>query len=483
MITRIELTNFMSHAHTVIEPAAGLTVLVGPNNCGKSAVVAALQILCHNDNSTYVLRHGAKECSVKVTTSDDHTIEWRRKKSPSYVIDGQAFDRLRGASLPEELHRALRLPHVDDGGDSQFNVHFGEQKSPIFLLDRSPGTAAKFFSCSSDASRLLQMQRRHKEKLSQRQREKNRLEAQSRQLRSELETLQPAVDLDEQLKAAEQLHSLLVQEAAWIVLAERDQAILTGQLEAVARHEAQSQTLAPLKKPPELTPTDSLENLAANIERGEVELSRLQARLQALALLPTPPTLADDVALAKLIESMSKWAVATQRDESVQRTLLVLPQPPALADTQDLARLVERLVAAEQESGVTAARQSALAGILSPPVLNNEESLADLVARLAAAERLDARWAQVMRCSAIEPPATAGDWQPLAECVLQLEKATDQASRWTADLTSAAADLAIAETQLREFAATEACPMCGSPLDPDRLVAGAAGGHGGHDHG
>jgi hypothetical protein len=25
MIKRIELTNFMSHAHTVIEPAAGLT--------------------------------------------------------------------------------------------------------------------------------------------------------------------------------------------------------------------------------------------------------------------------------------------------------------------------------------------------------------------------------------------------------------------------------------------------------------------------
>src|SRR4051795_2817119 len=94
VLTRIELTNFMSHEHTVIEPAAGLTVLVGPNNCGKSAVVAALQILCHNDNSTYVLRHGEKECSVKVETDDGHIIEWRRKTSPSYRIDGDLFDRL-----------------------------------------------------------------------------------------------------------------------------------------------------------------------------------------------------------------------------------------------------------------------------------------------------------------------------------------------------------------------------------------------------
>jgi len=83
VITRIELKNFMSHTRTVIEPAAGLTVLVGPNNCGKSAVVTALQILCHNDNSTYVLRHGEKACSVKIETGDGHSVEWRRKNSPS----------------------------------------------------------------------------------------------------------------------------------------------------------------------------------------------------------------------------------------------------------------------------------------------------------------------------------------------------------------------------------------------------------------
>ena len=116
MITRIELTNFMSHAHTVIEPAAGLTVIVGPNNCGKSALVAALQILRHNEKSTYVMRHGTKECSVKVWTDDGHTIEWRRKTSPSYVIDGRLFDRLRGGGVPDELVTALRLPFVEAGG-------------------------------------------------------------------------------------------------------------------------------------------------------------------------------------------------------------------------------------------------------------------------------------------------------------------------------------------------------------------------------
>jgi chromosome segregation ATPase len=39
MLKRIELINFMSHKHMVLDLAPGLSVLVGPNNCGKSAVV------------------------------------------------------------------------------------------------------------------------------------------------------------------------------------------------------------------------------------------------------------------------------------------------------------------------------------------------------------------------------------------------------------------------------------------------------------
>lgn len=41
MITKIELTNFKSHAHTVIEPGR-VTALVGPNGCGKTGVLQAL---------------------------------------------------------------------------------------------------------------------------------------------------------------------------------------------------------------------------------------------------------------------------------------------------------------------------------------------------------------------------------------------------------------------------------------------------------
>jgi predicted ATP-dependent endonuclease of OLD family len=42
MTQRIILENYMAHGRTVIEPAAGLTVLVGPKNRGKSAVVHSM---------------------------------------------------------------------------------------------------------------------------------------------------------------------------------------------------------------------------------------------------------------------------------------------------------------------------------------------------------------------------------------------------------------------------------------------------------
>src|SRR5213075_1989187 len=121
-----------------------------------------------------------------VQTSDGHNIEWRRRNSTqSYVIDGQNFDRLKGKT-PDELHQMLRLPMVDAESGGDFDVHFGMQKSPIFLLNSPGANRARFFASSSDAIQLVAMQKRHKVKLSDRQKEKLRLEAESRKLNEEL---------------------------------------------------------------------------------------------------------------------------------------------------------------------------------------------------------------------------------------------------------------------------------------------------------
>src|SRR5208283_6021546 len=109
MIRRITLHNYMSHADTVIEPAGGLTVLVGPNNCGKSAVVSALATLCNNTSGGYMVRHNEKEARVTVETDDGHTFVWKRRgNNVSYMIDGREVSRLKG-DVPDDLHKHLRL--------------------------------------------------------------------------------------------------------------------------------------------------------------------------------------------------------------------------------------------------------------------------------------------------------------------------------------------------------------------------------------
>jgi exonuclease SbcC len=347
MITRVELTNFMSHKHTVIEPAEGLTVLVGPNNVGKSAIVAALQILCHNETSTYVQRHGERECSVKVHTDDGHVVEWRRKTAPSYIIDGQVFDRLRNG-LPDELAAALRLRKVDAGGDADFDVHFGTQKSPIFLLGSSAANAARFFASSSDAIRLVTIQKRHKEKLAEAQREKIRLEARSRRVNAELGVLEPVVEVDHRLAEAERTFEELTQLRASINEAARYEAELRRQHHVVA-------------------------------ERG--------AHADALAVLLSPPAMHDVGSLAQLKSAIAGHAKHVEKEEEDRRALSVLSSPPDMADVGALQELMEELAASARNVALATARHAALQAVTSPPPVTPTEEITTVIAQLKQADR------------------------------------------------------------------------------------------------
>jgi len=72
MIHKIVLSNFMAHAQSELQLADGLTVLVGPNNIGKSTFALALKILARNANSSFVLQHDQKNlCSF---TCDGRTV-------------------------------------------------------------------------------------------------------------------------------------------------------------------------------------------------------------------------------------------------------------------------------------------------------------------------------------------------------------------------------------------------------------------------
>lgn len=438
MITRIELANFMSHAHTVIEPAAGLTVLVGANNVGKSAVVAALQILCSNEGSTHVIRHGAKQCSVKVETDDGHVIEWRRKSSPSYVIDGQAYDRLKQSGLPDELHRTLRLPKVADSGGEDFDIHFGVQKSPIFLLGSSPASKARFFASSSDANRLVAMQQRHKEKLSEAQREKARLEAESQQVNAELELLEPAVELESRLERIVEDHAALAEREQQVEQMSQRAAALAAEAVALRRLAERAESLAGLSSPPALSAVEPIEQMIAAYIETEAESRRLLAQSAVFERLPAPPEQADTEELSRWLAEIEIVARDARAGELKGQALAALATPPDQVDVRPLNALLSEIEACRDRLRPAAEIQKALQGVEPPPPLAGTELLRDLLGQLESAGQ-----------------------------------AADQCQR---ELLETAAELSAANEALRSAAAERSCPQCGAPLDPDRVVARAAAG-------
>jgi exonuclease SbcC len=474
MITRIEITNFMSHQHTVIEPAPGLTVLVGPNNCGKSAIVSALQILCSNDNSTHVLRHGEKECSVTVETDDGHTITWRRKKSCSYLIDGAEFSRLQQSGLPDELHQALRLPRVDAGSDVDFDVHFGTQKDPIFLLRSPAAHAAKFFASSSDAIHLVEMQKRHKEKLENARREKNRLEAESKQLTAELETLGASLDLDRRCEQVEELYTQIVSRTACMDSAQS----LAEQWERKSfsawLHRHELELLAPLSSPPVLEDTDALAGLIERLKRAEQRFSARKIEVAALDCLPEPPLQHDVHAFQRLIAQLADTQRTERRNSAQLRCLDPLQPCPAMADHESLSTAVTQLDAALGACLLVDRRQRILDALDLPPQLDDAAALESMMTRLSQANaqaNVERRVSDVL--SAMAVPPVQEKVTPLEELLGRMDQVQRSVSSAARSLQSVHSDLEGAEAALRRYTTHNACPTCGGALDAERVLASA----------
>jgi exonuclease SbcC len=369
MIRRIELVNFMSHEHTVIEPSDGLTVLVGPNNCGKSAVVAALQILAHNDTSTYVMRHGEKETRVVVHTDDGHEIEWRRKRSggPSYTVDGKLFDRLGKSTVPQEVSDALRLARVTAGSESnpvEFDLHFGEQKAPVFLIDRSGAQAAQFFASSSDAEKLVRMQARHKEKVRDAKRDRSRLAGEKAAVEETLAALAPVDEIEKRVVEAERRYADIAEQKK-VIGAGTD---LVGRLSRTSARAgltaAETDILEALSAPPALHDTADLARLIGGLEVAARDRERADGVGGTLGPLADPPELSDPRELEHLIHALETRGTLVRHAGRRQEVTESLTPAPQEADTGGLAALISKLEAkVTQTARARAAAESAGAAL------------------------------------------------------------------------------------------------------------------------
>jgi exonuclease SbcC len=196
MIRSIILENFMAHEHTELELGPGVTALTGANNTGKSAIVEALRCVTTNPAPSHCIRHGAKEARVTVVMDDGARVVWiRKKRSAGYEITlpgrdepEEPFWKLQG-KVPDEVRALLRLDLVELETGEPVDVHLGNQREPVFLLNRPDSNVAAFFAASTESAHLLAMQNALKARTTEAKRRERELEARQERIEAELDAL------------------------------------------------------------------------------------------------------------------------------------------------------------------------------------------------------------------------------------------------------------------------------------------------------
>lgn len=152
MLKRIELWDFEAHEHTVVEDlSAGLNLVVGESNAGKTSIVRALKLAAYNEFDPRSIRVGATKCKVLVETERGTVKVTRGPKNNLWEITPagkptQFFDKV-GKDVVPQAAEILGL-NVVTLGDVQVPVNIMDQLESHFML---AGVGAKDASGSMRA--------------------------------------------------------------------------------------------------------------------------------------------------------------------------------------------------------------------------------------------------------------------------------------------------------------------------------------------
>lgn len=158
---QLSLTNYQSWPACEVEIGEGITVIVGPTDSGKSAILRAFRDLAYGVRGIAGLRRGAKTFTVALTSEHGTVRLIKGAKKNRYEIalpgeDVKAFEG-HGASVPKEVTAALGIREVEvDRGLSyrpQFSSQLGED--PLFVLGLPASSVAKILGSASGLHILL----------------------------------------------------------------------------------------------------------------------------------------------------------------------------------------------------------------------------------------------------------------------------------------------------------------------------------------
>jgi len=145
MLKQVELWNFESHQHSIIDMSNGINIFSGSSGQGKSSIRRAIMWCMTNKPngsamvswSAFDAKGNQKEPCRIILTFDDLVIE--RQKGPElngYILNNEKTLEAVGTSLPDEVAALLNVS----------DINYEDQLGAPFLLSESSGEVARYLN-------------------------------------------------------------------------------------------------------------------------------------------------------------------------------------------------------------------------------------------------------------------------------------------------------------------------------------------------
>lgn len=138
MLKSLEVKNFESHKHTIIEGLSdGFNLIMGASNVGKSGLLRALELASYNEFDPKSVRVGETKCEVVVETERGRVRVIRGPKANLWEVTpvGQpmtSFEKV-GVKIVPEAERIIGLKIIKLG-DTDIPVNIMKQLESHFML-------------------------------------------------------------------------------------------------------------------------------------------------------------------------------------------------------------------------------------------------------------------------------------------------------------------------------------------------------------
>lgn len=196
MIESVEIRNFQSHEHTVLEFVPGTNVIIGLSDAGKSAVFRAINWVLSNRplGDAYRSEWGG-DTHVILRLSDGNVVErFRSASSNEYRVNGEILKAF-GSDPPDAVLEVLRMD----------SANIQAQGAPPFLLSASPGEAARMLNKAASLDEIDKTIANLRKSLQETNRQLEYNTKQKERLEEELKEYDDLPDFEERVKALEDM--------------------------------------------------------------------------------------------------------------------------------------------------------------------------------------------------------------------------------------------------------------------------------------